>query len=59
VNPLRVAFTRLGETLRELRGYKQAFLMMLAFTIYNDGIQTIIKMAAVFGTDHRDRPAAT
>lgn len=48
---LGVAFTRLGETLRELRGYKQAFLMMLAFTIYNDGIQTIIKMASVYGTE--------
>ena len=46
-----MAFTRLGETLRELRGYKQAFLMMLAFTIYNDGIQTIIKMASVYGTE--------
>lgn len=45
----RIAFTRLGETLRELRGYKQAFLMMLAFTIYNDGIQTIIKMATAYG----------
>lgn len=50
-NAMRVAFTRLGETLRELRGYKQAFLMMLAFTIYNDGIQTIIKMASVYGTE--------
>lgn len=48
-NPFAVAFTRLGETLRELRSYKQAFLMMVAFTIYNDGIQTIIKMAAQWG----------
>jgi UMF1 family MFS transporter len=48
---LGVAFTRLGETLRELRGYRQAFLLMLAFTIYNDGIQTIIKMASVYGTE--------
>jgi UMF1 family MFS transporter len=47
----RIAFTRLGETVRELRGYKQAFLMMLAFTIYNDGIQTIIKMATVYGAE--------
>lgn len=45
------AFTRLSETIRELRGYKQAFLAMLAFTIYNDGIQTIIKMASVYGTE--------
>jgi UMF1 family MFS transporter len=50
-NPFRVAFHRLGETLRELRGYKQAFLAMLAFTIYNDGIQTIIKMATAFGSE--------
>jgi len=50
-NAFKVAFTRLGETLRELRGYKQAALTMLAFTIYNDGIQTIIKMASVFGTE--------
>lgn len=46
-----MAFTRLSETVRELRGYKQAFLAMLAFTIYNDGIQTIIKMASVYGTE--------
>lgn len=45
------AFTRLSETIRELRGYRQAFLAMLAFTIYNDGIQTIIKMASVYGTE--------
>jgi UMF1 family MFS transporter len=50
-NPWTVAFTRLAETLRELRGYKQAALAMLAFTIYNDGIQTIIKMASVYGTE--------
>ena len=49
VNAYKVAFSRLGDTLRALRGYKQAFLMMVAFTIYNDGIQTIIKMAAAYG----------
>lgn len=50
-NPFAVAFTRLGETLKELRQYRQAFLAMLAFTIYNDGIQTIVKMATAFGTE--------
>ncbi|HZG43132.1 MAG TPA: MFS transporter, partial [Longimicrobium sp.] len=50
-NPVRVAFTRLAETFRALRGYKQAFLMLLAFLIYNDGIGTIIRMATVFGTE--------
>jgi UMF1 family MFS transporter len=50
-SPARVAFTRLGETFRELRSYRQAFLMLLAFLIYNDGIQTIIKMATAYGTE--------
>jgi UMF1 family MFS transporter len=50
-SPLRAAFARLAETFRELRGYRQAFLMLLAFLIYNDGIQTIIKMATAYGTE--------
>jgi UMF1 family MFS transporter len=51
MNPVRVAFDRLGETFRALRGYRQAFLMLLAFLIYNDGIGTIIRMATAFGTE--------
>jgi MFS transporter, UMF1 family len=50
-SPIRMAFVRLGETFRELRGYRQAFLMLLAFLVYNDGIQTIIKMATAYGTE--------
>ena len=45
------SFGRLGETLRQLIGFRQAFLMLLAFLIYNDGIQTIIKMATAYGTE--------
>ena len=50
-SPVRVAFVRLRETFHELRSYRQAFLMLLAFLIYNDGIQTIIKMATAYGTE--------
>ena len=50
-NPVTTAFVRLGETFRELRSYRNAFLMLLAFLIYNDGIQTIIKMATAYGTE--------
>jgi UMF1 family MFS transporter len=50
-NPVKVAFIRLAETFRELRSYRHAFLMLLAFLIYNDGIQTIIKMATAYGTE--------
>jgi UMF1 family MFS transporter len=50
-NSLKVAASRLRETLRELRAFRQAFLMLLAFLIYNDGIGTIIKMAAIYGAE--------
>jgi len=48
--PIKAAVTRLGETFRELKHYRNAFLMLLAFLIYNDGIGTIIRMAALYGT---------
>jgi UMF1 family MFS transporter len=47
---IRTGFHRLIETFRELRQYKQAFLLLVAFLIYNDGIQTIIRMATIYGT---------
>jgi UMF1 family MFS transporter len=50
-NPVTVAVVRLFETFRELRTYRHAFLLLLAFLIYNDGIQTIIKMATAYGTE--------
>ena len=45
------AFARLLRTLGELRRYRDAFLFLLAFMIYNDGIMTIIRMAPVYGTE--------
>ncbi len=50
-NPVYAAWARLGDTFRELRNFRQAFLMLIAFLIYNDGIQTIIKMATAYGTE--------
>lgn len=44
-------FVRLGETIRALRTFKPAFLMLLAFLVYNDGIQTIIRMATAYGVE--------
>jgi len=48
---LRTAFVRVWETFHELRGYRQAFIMLLAFLCYNDGIQTIIRMASIYGAE--------
>jgi UMF1 family MFS transporter len=45
------AFRQLLQTLAELRRYRDAFLLLLAFLVYNDGIQTIIRMATIYGTE--------
>jgi MFS transporter, UMF1 family len=50
-NSMRAAFVRVLETFHELRGYRQAFLMLVAFLLYNDGIQTIIRMASIYGAE--------
>jgi UMF1 family MFS transporter len=48
---VRASFARLGRTSRELRAYKQALLLLVAFLVYNDGIGTIIRMAAAYGAE--------
>ncbi len=47
----RRALARLGGTLRDLRGYRQAFLLLLAYLVYGDGIGTIIRLATVYGAE--------
>ncbi|HUR29429.1 MAG TPA: MFS transporter [Planctomycetota bacterium] len=48
---VRTAVTRLSETARELTRYRQALLLLCAFLAYNDGIGTIIRMAAIYGEE--------
>jgi UMF1 family MFS transporter len=50
-NAVLVAFQRVRETFHELRGYRQAFLMLVAFLLYNDGIQTMIRMASIYAEE--------
>lgn len=47
----RAAFAQMRVTFRELRGFRNALVMLLAFLIYNDGIGTIIRMATIYGTE--------
>ena len=51
VHPVVQSVRQLVGTLRELRQYRQAFLMLVAFLIYNDGIGTIIRMAGPYGQE--------
>jgi len=47
----RATLSRLRGTLRALSRHRNATLMLVAFLLYNDGIGTIIRMAAAFGTE--------
>jgi UMF1 family MFS transporter len=49
--PIKASLVQLVDTIRELRKYRNAALMLLAFLIYNDGIGTIIRMAGLYGAE--------
>lgn len=46
---VQAAFTQLRSTFHELKHYKHAVLMLVAFFLYNDGVQTIIRVATLYG----------
>jgi UMF1 family MFS transporter len=46
-----IAFSRLARTFSEVRRYKNAFLLFIAMLLYQDGIQTVIRMASVYGAE--------
>ncbi|WLR51184.1 MFS transporter [Bacillus tianshenii] len=48
---IKTGFHRLRNTFKEIHHYKQLFVFLLAFWLYNDGISTIIKMATIYGRD--------
>jgi MFS transporter, UMF1 family len=50
-SPLRATFGRLARTFREIRQYRQAFLALMAMLVYQDGIQTIIRFAGIYGAE--------
>jgi MFS-type transporter involved in bile tolerance (Atg22 family) len=45
------AFEQIAKTLRSVRTYRMLFLFLIAFLIYNDGVQTIITQASVFAQE--------
>jgi UMF1 family MFS transporter len=50
-NPVIASIKSIIGTLKRIKEHKQAFLFLLAFWLYNDGINTVIIMAAIFGSE--------
>ncbi|KGX85300.1 MFS transporter [Pontibacillus litoralis] len=46
---VKLGFSRVGRTFKEINQYKQLTLFLVAFWLYNDGISTIIVMATSYG----------
>jgi UMF1 family MFS transporter len=45
------AWTRLAHTATALGRHRHALMLLIAFLVYNDGLQTIVKMASIYGTE--------
>ncbi|HEU5108369.1 MAG TPA: MFS transporter [Micromonosporaceae bacterium] len=50
-NVLTDGFRQLGHTIRRMKAYPLTLFFLLAFLIYNDGIQTVIALASQYGTE--------
>jgi len=50
------AFRQLAETLADLRGYPQTMLFLAGYLFYNDGIQTVIYAASLYGQEQLHLP---
>jgi UMF1 family MFS transporter len=48
---VRAGFAQLGGTLRDMRNRPVTLLFLLAFLVYNDGVQTVITLSATYATE--------
>jgi UMF1 family MFS transporter len=54
-----IGFKQLARTFRELPSFPQTLLFLLAYLLYNDGIQTVITLSATFGAAELGLQTAT
>ena len=47
----RAGYRRLKHTFRQIRTFRELTTFLVAFLIYNDGIETVIVMASIFGAE--------
>ncbi|WP_270888047.1 MFS transporter [Pedococcus sp. 5OH_020] len=48
---VRGSLAQLGHTFRDLRGYPQTLMFLLAYLFFNDGIQTVIASSSLYGAE--------
>ena len=46
-----IGITRTLATIKKVRRFKHLLLFLIAFMVYNDGVQTVISMATIYGTE--------
>ena len=51
VSYLAIGFKTIRKTIKEIKNYRQLTLFLVAFLIYNDGVQTVVVMASIFGKE--------
>jgi len=56
---LASGFAQLSHTARELRNYPKTLAFLVAFLLYNEGIQTVISQASVYGSEELGLPQTT
>lgn len=50
-NPVVVGFRQVRTTLRGMRAFPLTLFFLVAYLVYNDGIQTVISLASVYGAE--------
>ncbi len=56
---LKAGFQQLGHTVKRARRYPHTLLFLIAYLLYNDGIQAVIALASSFGKDELKLSEAT
>lgn len=50
-NPVKNSFIRIGKTFKQIRKYRTVLVFIIAYFLYIDGVDTIIKMAVPYATE--------
>ncbi|WP_129670601.1 MFS transporter [Candidatus Chloroploca sp. Khr17] len=51
-----IGFKQLAHTFSQMQHYRQTLLFLLGYLLYNDGIQAVIALAALFGAEELGMP---